>query len=191
MLDALAKRAKDKKDVKDDMDKASSGETQVAARTFSEYRLSQAAALSEHIFSVATSFSDACFSNWRGIPLRRLLLRRHWLRRMLFLRRSGLWERRLLQQAPAAPPKSPAPKAKSKGTSGKKLPAPPAPEKKPVSAAPTAKHTGSCKGSGKGSGKGKVSVGKLQLGCPKCRGSAKGCLQCRNPLYKGKRYQAK
>ena len=27
----------------------------------------------------------------------------------------------------------------------------------------------------------------LQLGCPKCRGSKTGCLQCRNPAYEGKR----
>ena len=30
---------------------------------------------------------------------------------------------------------------------------------------------------------------KVKLGCPKCRGSPKGCIQCRNPAYSGCRYQ--
>lgn len=37
----------------------------------------------------------------------------------------------------------------------------------------------------------KVPAAPVMLGCSKCRGSPKGCVQCRNPNYSGKRFQAK
>ena len=40
-----------------------------------------------------------------------------------------------------------------------------------------------------GSLKRPAAAGKMLLGCPKCRGSHGGCLQCRDPSYTGKRYQ--
>lgn len=36
-----------------------------------------------------------------------------------------------------------------------------------------------------------VHAAPVMLGCSKCRGSPKGCVQCRNPNYSGKRFQAK
>jgi hypothetical protein len=74
---------------------------------------------------------------------------------------------------------------------------------------PTAKAKTKGKAKGKAKGKGKAApktaakVAKpkvkaaaapdtkspLLLGCGKCRGSAKGCVQCRDPSFKGARWQ--
>lgn len=53
-----------------------------------------------------------------------------------------------------------------------------------------AKAKGKAKSKTKGPAKAKPKVkGKLLMGCSRCRGSPKGCTTCRDPLWKGKRWQ--
>ena len=46
------------------------------------------------------------------------------------------------------------------------------------------------KGQAKAKGKTQAAKKTLLLGCGKCRGSHTGCVQCRNPSYNGRRWQA-